>query len=559
METNGKIIGIKGQIIEVEFTGQPPKMHDILVLDDDDSVKMEVYMSSTSTTFYCLLLSSHIKLHRGATVVNTQEPIKIPVGPEVLGRVINIFGQPQDDKGPIHTQENRGIITKEVSFEHIETPKTVLETGIKVIDFFAPILKGGKVGLFGGAGVGKTILLTEIIHNVVILNKDKNVSVFTGVGERVREGQELYEALTDSGVMSGVSLIFGPMGENPAVRFRTAIAGVALSEYFRDTANKNVLFFIDNIFRFAQAGYELSTLMNTIPSEGGYQATLSSEMASLHERLVSTKQSSITSFEAVYVPSDDITDYGVQSVFPYLESFIILSRGVYQEGRFPAIDILSSTSSALSIIIAGQQHYKVALEAQSLLKRAYALERIVSLIGQSELSHDDQTIYKRSKILKNYMTQSFFVAESQTGRPGKYVPLAETIADVKEIIEGKRDELDPEKFLYIGGLKDIPVIKTKQIQISSYQSNQNQPASTTPQAPKTTGLPSIPQQPGQTSVAPSAKPDTNAAQSTAYPAQGQINPPQTPNAVSKPAETKQEGTQNPQPDKSKSKKQGLKS
>ncbi|HRN96398.1 MAG TPA: F0F1 ATP synthase subunit beta, partial [Candidatus Levybacteria bacterium] len=325
--------------------------------------------------------------------------------------------------------------------------------GIKAIDFFSPLLRGGRVGLFGGAGVGKTILLTEVIHNVVVLAKNNDVSIFTGVGERIREGQELFETLKESNVLPSVALVFGQMGENPAVRFKTALTGLALAEHFRDEEHRNVLFFIDNIFRFAQAGYELSTLMNTIPGEGGYQATLASEMAQFHERLVSTKNASITSMEAVYVPSDDVTDYGVQSVFPYLDSSVVLSRAVYQEGRFPAIDFLSSTSSALSREIVGDDHYNAYIEAQSLLKRALTLERIVSLIGESELPAADQVIYKRARLLKSYMTQSFFVTENQTGRKGEYVKRVETIGDVNEILQGRYDTAEPERLMYVGSLK----------------------------------------------------------------------------------------------------------
>lgn len=455
MENKGKIVSIKGQIIEVEFLEHKPIFHDILILEDDETVKMEVYTSSGSSTYYCLSYSPTSSLHRGAVVVNTQEPIKIPVGEQVLGRVIDIFGYPQDSKKLLDMSLSQPIFKEEVSFEHIAIPHEILQTGIKAIDFFAPIFKGGKVGLFGGAGVGKTILLTEIIHNVVVLNKDKNVSVFTGVGERIREGQELYQALVESHVIDGVSLIYGAMGENPAVRLRTATAGIALAEYFRDEMDRNVLFFIDNVFRYAQAGYELATVMNTIPSEGGYQATLSSQMALLHERLASTHKNNITSFEAIYVPSDDLTDYAVQAVFPYLDSIVVLSRAVYQEGRFPSIDLLSSTSSVLNVEAVGEAHYKTVIDAQGLLKRALSLDRIVSLIGQSELSSDDQTIYKRSRILKNYMTQSFFVTESQTGREGKYVVLADCIQDVRRIIDGKFDHVDPEQVLYIGTMKEI--------------------------------------------------------------------------------------------------------
>ncbi len=460
MSSKGKIIGIRGQIIEVEFIENKPKLHDILLLEKDQSVKMEVYTSSApeqhTSTFYCLALTPVTNISRGATVINTLEPIKIPVGDLLLGRVIDMFGNPQDEKGSFEAAPKIPIFNSDLDFEHIQPPKDILETGIKPIDFFSPILRGGKVGLFGGAGVGKTILLTEIIHNIVILNKDKTVSVFAGIGERVREGQELYETLFQSGVLQGVSLIYGTMGENPAVRLRTANAAVAIAEYFRDQMGKNVLFFIDNIFRYTQAGYELATLMNMIPSEGGYQATLSSEMAKIQERLISTKTNSITSFEAVYIPSDDLADYAVQSVFPYLDSTVVFSRSVYQEGRFPAIDLLGSSSTAMEINIIGKLHFETIIEAQSLLKKSITIERIASLVGESELSSDDQIIYKRSKILKNYMTQSFFVTENQSSRNGAYVPLKQTIEDVRAILDGKVDTIDVENFMFIGSLKDLP-------------------------------------------------------------------------------------------------------
>lgn len=452
----GKIISIRGQIIEVEFLGRKPEVHHVLHLAGSPEIKMEVFSSSSSpNSFYCLVLTGVEKLYRGAEVINTGETIKIPVGPEVLGRVIDLFGSPQDGKGEIKAEKEKEIFTREVEFEEVVTPKEILETGIKAIDFFSPILRGGKVGLFGGAGVGKTILLTEIIHNVVVLHKDKSVSVFTGVGERTREGQELCETLSESGVLPQVSLVYGQMSENPAIRFRTAVAGVALAEHFRDELAKDVLFFIDNTFRFAQAGYELSTLMNTIPSEGGYQATLGSEMAGLHERLSSTRSGSITAIEAIYVPSDDLTDYGVQSVFPYLDSAVVLSRAIYQEGRFPAIDFLASTSTGLDINLVGEAHYQAFIETQALLKKAVALERIVSLIGESELSAEDQKLYKKAKMIENYMTQNFFVTEPQTGRKGVYAPLKQTVKDVWDILEGKYDDLEPEKLLYAEKLEKI--------------------------------------------------------------------------------------------------------
>lgn len=451
----GKVISVKGQIIEVEFLEEKPRIYDVLVYKEDESVKMEIYTSASPTSFFCLALTNVTKLHHGSTVVSTGQPIKIPVGTEMLGRVVDSLGEPQDGLGDIKAKESRPIIAKDISFANVTIPKEVLETGIKVVDFFTPIVKGGKVGLFGGAGVGKTVIISEIIHNLVILNPEKNVSVFTGVGERTREGEELFATLIESKVMQGVSLIYGSMGENPAIRFRTAFTGVTLAEYYRDVLGKDVLFFIDNIFRFAQSGYELSTLMNSIPSEGGYQATLTSEMASFHERLVSTSKNAITTFEAIYVPADDLTDSGVQAIFPYLDSGLILSRSVYQEGRYPAIDILASNSSALNPDTVGADHYQTALEAQTILKRATALERIVSLIGESELSADDQTTYKRSKMLKNYMTQNFTVVENQTEKKGVYVKREETVADVRAILDGKVDMLAPEDLLYIGTLKDL--------------------------------------------------------------------------------------------------------
>jgi F-type H+/Na+-transporting ATPase subunit beta len=451
----GKVISVKGQIVEVEFMDDKPRIYDVLIAIDDPTIKLEVYTSASPTAFFCLALTSVTKLHHGSSVVSTGQPIKIPVGSEMLGRVVDSLGDPQDGQGPINAKESRPIIAPSVSFANVTIPKEVMETGIKAVDFFTPIIKGGKIGLFGGAGVGKTVLLSEVIHNIVILHPKENVSVFTGVGERTREGEELYETMKESKVMQGVTLIYGSMGENPALRFRTAFTGVTLAEHYRDVLGKDVLFFIDNIFRFAQSGYELSTLMNSIPSEGGYQATLASEMASFHERLVSTHKNAITTFEAIYVPADDLTDSGVQAIFPYLDSGIILSRQVYQEGRFPAIDILGSNSSALNTETVGELHYQTALDAQALLKRAKALERIVSLIGESELSADDQLVYKRSKMLKNYMTQNFTVVEAQTEKKGVNVPVKDTVADVRAILDGKVDKLRPEDLSFIGTLKDL--------------------------------------------------------------------------------------------------------
>ncbi|MFV1916998.1 MAG: F0F1 ATP synthase subunit beta [Patescibacteria group bacterium] len=461
-QDTGKIISIRGQVIEVKFPYRKPQIHDILIMESNPKIKMEVYGSSGSTAFYCYSLSPTFPLSRGVRVVNTKKPVLFPVGTELLGRAVNLFGEPYDAKGKVATKEALPIHRKMAIDENVVAHNKVLPTGIKVIDLFSPVLLGGKMGLFGGAGVGKTILLTEILHNVVGKKKEstnkangKNVSVFAGVGERTREGLELYQALDESGTLSSSSLIFGTMGENPAVRFLSAFAAVTLAEYFRDKVGADVLFFIDNIFRFAQAGNELSTLMNILPSEDGYQATLESEMARFHERLVSTENASISTIEAIYVPADDLLDHAVQSIFPYLDSLIVLSRSVYQKGLLPAVDIISSSSTALSPKIVGDKHYSVALRAKTVLKRAQSLERIVSLVGESEITGEDRKTYRRARKLRNFMTQNFFVAEAQRAEKGTYLPLSTTVNDVYDILEGKYDKYDESAFLYIASAKDI--------------------------------------------------------------------------------------------------------
>lgn len=456
-ENTGHVKQIRGQVVEVEFLVTKPQIHDMLILNDDPSVQLEVYASSDSNSYYCIAFSNVERLFRGAVLTNTKKSIQIPVGPQVLGRVMNLFGEPIDGKGPIKTTKQKSIYSPEVGYENVTISKEIIQTGIKAIDFFSPILKGGKIGIFGGAGVGKTILLTEVIHNIINQNPTDTVSIFAGVGERSREGQELYQALEESKVLDHVCLLYGSMGENASVRFKTALAGISLAEHFRDDASKNVLFFIDNLYRFAQAGHELSMLMNTIPSEGGYQPTLTSEMASLHERLFSTKKQSITSFEAIYVPSDDMLDFGVQSVFTHLDANIVLSRSIYQEGRYPAINLIASVSTALKSDIVGKLHAKTVIRAAQLLKKATGLERIASLIGESELNEQDKVTYNRSKLLKSYMTQSFFVTEQQTGKKGVFVPVNDTVTDVEQIVDGKYDSMDPNKIKEIGSLKDLEI------------------------------------------------------------------------------------------------------
>jgi len=454
IETSGKIVSIRGQVIEVEFSDLKPKIHDVLVLESDPYSKLEVYSSSGEDTFFCLALSSTENLYRGAVVVNTGEPVLFPVGKELLGRAVDIFGHPQDAGREILTKE-RWPIHKVGDYKAEELLKTeIIETGIKSLDLLAPIVKGGKMGLFGGAGVGKTMLLTEILHNVVGRTGGNTVSVFAGVGERSREALELYHSLAGSKVLSSATLVFGPMGENPSIRFLSGFAATTLAEYYRDVLKKDVLFFMDNVYRFAQAGNELSVLTNRLPSEDGYQATLESEMADFHERLVSTEGGVVTSIEAIYVPADDMLDMGVQAIYPYLDTIVVMSRSIYQEGLLPAIDVLNSTSSALEPGIVGEFHYDVALQARQLLRQAQSLERIVSLVGESELSGEDQIIYKRGRKLKNYLTQQFFVAEGQKGIKGVFVPIQITAHDVNGIIVGKYDHVPDDKFLYIGSIQE---------------------------------------------------------------------------------------------------------
>lgn len=455
-QIEGVIVSVRGQVAEVEFLGQSPAPRHVLLLKDDPSVILEVYASSGPNKYYCLILLPTNKLYRGAIVVGTGRTLEIPVGEGLLGRVVDIFGDPVDGKGELPRTIRRPIYQTAPSYPNISTKKEILETGIKIIDIFCPFLKGGKMGLFGGAGVGKTILLTEILHNIVMLHRDREaLAVFAGVGERSREGQELYENLSEMNFLGSTAMVFGQMGENPAMRYLTALAAATQAEYFRDEKKRDVLFFIDNVFRFAQAGNELSMLMDVIPSEDGYQPTLSSDMASFHERLVSTEDASVSTIEAVYVPADDILDQGLQAIFPYLDSVTILSREAYQQGFLPTVDILTSNSSALSPETAGDEHYQAALDGKKLIEKGVSLEHVVSLVGETELSRSDQLMYRRARKLRNYLTQNFFVVETQTGKQGKYVPLKTSISDIKGIISGLYDEIPEERFLYIGSVSEI--------------------------------------------------------------------------------------------------------
>ncbi len=457
MRELGSVVSIKGQIVEVAFIENPPDRFDLYSMEDNPDALLEVYTSASRDSVYCLALASIESFYKGAIVYNTKRTLSIPVGDQILGRAMNVFGESIDGHKDLDFSENVSFFsTNDTSAENL--PKKILETGIKIIDFFTPLLDGGKIGLFGGAGVGKTVLLTEIIHNISSKSGSAHVSVFAGIGERSREGQELIESLNSTGVLPSVSLVYGQMSQNPAVRFRTGFAGAAIAEYFRDTKKRDVLFFIDNMYRFAQAGYELATLMNQIPSEGGYPATLAYDMGKMHERLYSTIDNSVTTFETVYVPADDITDPGVQSVLPYLDARVVLSRWIYQEGLFPAIDTLSSNSSALNPNIIGYRHYSAFIAAQKILKEAITLEKMVSLIGVSELSKENRTIYKRAQIIKNYMTQVFITASNKrNSTETTYVTRDETVSDMELILQGRYDEHSPATFKNIKTLKEIQI------------------------------------------------------------------------------------------------------
>ncbi len=454
----GKISKIKGHIVYIKFPEEHmAKVGDLLELDRDTEIKFEVISNDSHNECLCLVLNKFENLSRGDIVTNTGKGIEVPVGENLLGRVIDLFGNPQDGKPPLENTPKVSLHSSQTvstGLDQVLVPVEILETGIKAIDFFCPILKGGKCGLFGGAGVGKTVLLTELINNIVVNDKARqSVTVFSAVGERSREAQELIANLEESKSLDYSCLVIGQMGENPAIRYRTAYSAAAIAMYFSREAQKDVLFFMDNMYRFAQAGSELSTLMNRLPSEGGYQPTLTSEMGGLHEMISSYGDKSITAIEAIYVPSDDMADYAVRAVFPFLNASIIMSREIYQTGRFPAIDLLSSTSSAISPDVAGHLHYQTYLDAKKLLEESVRIERVVLLVGESELSAQDQVVYKRANILKNYMTQSFYVIESQTGSEGATVALKDVISDVGDILDGKYDLIDPQKFLYLGTIE----------------------------------------------------------------------------------------------------------
>jgi F-type H+-transporting ATPase subunit beta len=447
----GKIIKIIGTVIDVEFEEENnPFIYEILKVKDVDLL-LEVQAILSAGRVRCLAFEPTEGLSRGMTVVRTFKKLSVPVGKNVLGRVLNVYGQPIDNRGEIKTENCWEIIREAPSFNKQKPDIEILETGIKVIDLLTPVIKGGKVGLFGGAGVGKTVLLMELIHNIAY--KYQGYSVFAGVGERTREGNELILEMEESGVINNVVMVFGQMNEVPAARFRTAFTGVTLAEYFRDVEKRDVLLFIDNLFRFIQAGSEVSSLLGRSPSAVGYQPTLATEMGMLQERINSTEDGSITSFQAIYVPADDITDPAPATSFAHLDSTIVLSREIAELGIYPAIDPLQSNSLALDPSIVGKKHYQVALEVQKILQRYQELKDIIAILGIDELSEDDKlTVYRARKIQK-YLSQPFFVAESYTGRKGQYVELSKTVDEFEKLINGYYDDVPEDKFYLIGTLE----------------------------------------------------------------------------------------------------------
>ncbi len=452
-----KIIQVIGPVIDVEFDDEKsvPPIYTALEVTREDGTKLVLEVASHlgGGRVKTVAMGPSDGLRRGDEVVNTGAPISVPVGKEILGRMFNLLGEPIDGLPPVETKERWTIHRPAPSFEDQSTEVKIFETGIKVIDLICPFIKGGKIGLFGGAGVGKTVLLQELIRNVATVHK--GYSVFAGVGERTREGNDLYHEMKDSGVLGQTALVFGQMNEVPGARLRVALSGLTMTEYFRDTEGKDVLFFIDNIFRFTQAGSEVSALLGRMPSAAGYQPTLANEMGMLQERITSTKKGSVTSVQAIYVPADDVTDPAPATTFAHLDSTIVLSRPLSELGIYPAVDPLDSISGALDPNIVGEEHYQVAREVQRILQRYKELQDIISILGIEELSADDKLLVERARKIQKFLSQPFFVAEAFTGRAGKFVTRAETVRSFKEIIEGKHDDKPESAFYLVGSIDEV--------------------------------------------------------------------------------------------------------
>lgn len=457
--TRGIIRSVSGQIAQIEIeTDNFPQPFEILISPQKMDVFLEVY-SQSKDFISCQILSNPDALFRGMEVIGSGSDLKIPVGQVILGRVMDLFGNARDSGKPIPKETVASIYSKSPSLNLVRGGYELLETGIKSIDFLTPIQRGSKVGFIGGAGVGKTILLTELMHNITSHTQKDVYSVFAGVGERIREGQELYQRLLQSNVMPKTTIILGQMNENAAIRFRVALAAVAQAEYFRDVLKSDVLFFIDNMFRFVQAGSEVATLLGTIPSEQAYHASLQTEISNLEDRLVPTSSGFITSFQNVYVPADEITDAGVNSIMSLLDTSIVLSRSVAQKGFYPPIDLTQSTSATVSRAFLGEAHFKALTEFQKLLTNYTSLSHIVAIVGEAELSAENRILYSRTKKIINYLTQPFFMTERQTGRKGAYIQKDTSVKDIEVILSGNLDNIPAENFMYIGSLQEAGILK----------------------------------------------------------------------------------------------------
>ena len=451
----GKVIQVTGPVLDIRFAeGELPELNNAIELSvGERKLVAEVAQQIGDDVVRCIAMSSTDGLARGAEAVDTGAPISVPVGDGCLGRVFNLLGEPVDNMPEPETQERWSTHRPAPSFEEQVPAQEIFETGIKVVDLICPYAKGGKIGLFGGAGVGKTVLIMELIHNVATAHG--GISVFTGVGERTREGNDLYGEMKESGVLDKTALVYGQMNEPPGARMRVGLSGLTMAEYFRDVKNQDVLLFIDNIFRFTQAGSEVSALLGRMPSAVGYQPTLATEMGALQERITSTKKGSITSVQAVYVPADDLTDPAPATTFTHLDATTVLSREIASRGIYPAVDPLDSTSRILSPEIVGEEHYAVARGVQQVLQRYRELQDIIAIMGMDELSDEDKKAVYRARKIQNFLSQSFSVAEQFTGIPGTYVPLKETIRGFKMILDGECDDLPESAFLMAGTIDDV--------------------------------------------------------------------------------------------------------
>ena len=451
---SGYVTQVIGPVVDVKFEGEVPAiLTSLIVKIEDKELVLEVQAQLPGGIVRAVAMSSTDGLRRGTEVKNTGKPISVHVGKETLGRMFNVLGEPIDGKEKVTGGLTYPIHRKAPDFTDQSTSAEILETGIKVIDLIAPIIKGGKVGLFGGAGVGKTVIIQELIRNIAA--EHGGVSVFAGVGERTREGNDLYHEMKDSGVLDKTTLVFGQMNEPPGARARVALSGLTMAEYFRDQEKQDVLLFIDNIFRFTQAGSEMSALLGRIPSAVGYQPTLASEMGNLQERITSTKEGSITSVQAVYVPADDLTDPAPATTFAHLDSTVVLNRALTELGIYPAVDPLDSTSTILDPLIVGEEHYNVARSLQKTLQAYKDLQDIISILGVEELSDEQKLTVARARKIQKFLSQPFFVAEQFTGAAGQYVPLKETIRGFKEILEGKHDDKPESAFYMKGGIDQV--------------------------------------------------------------------------------------------------------